>query len=98
MFITVLNILLINITAAKNEVVLSYRRLRGLYSLAVISATTIVEFHRPVLISQTPSVSHEDGFHTAFTTQSFFCNKLWNGLVITIPDGTLFFNQSPTFA
>ena len=36
------NILLTKITAAQNEVALRYHRVRGLYFLAVIFATTIV--------------------------------------------------------
>ena len=35
------NILLTKITAAQNGVALSYRKVRGLYFLAVIFATTI---------------------------------------------------------
>ena len=42
MHITII-ILPITITAAQNEVVLSYVRVRGLYFLAVIFATTILQ-------------------------------------------------------
>ena len=46
-----LNILITNVTAAQNETELSYRRMRGLYFLAVIFVATIISMLKVRILS-----------------------------------------------